>query len=88
MIGLDTNILVRFLTQDDPAQSAIADDIFAHRLTSQEPGFVSVVAMAEVAWVLQRSYRIPDAAIAAAIERMLQTENLVIEREQEVRGNL
>lgn len=84
MTGLDTNILVRFIVQDDPAQSAIANDVFERRLTVEEPGFVSVVAMVETAWVLERSYRLSGERVAAVIERVLQTENLIVENEQEV----
>ena len=84
MIGLDTNVLVRFIAQDDPHQSAVATEIVEHRLSEEEPGFVSVVAMAETAWVLERSYRLPDRDVAAAIERILQTESLVVENEQAV----
>ena len=84
MIGLDTNILVRFLTQDDPHQSAIASEIFERRLTEQDPGFVSIVAIAETAWVLERSYGVRREEIAVVIERVLQTENLVVENEQAV----
>jgi predicted nucleic-acid-binding protein len=71
MIGIDTNILVRYLTQDDVAQSAKATEIMEEQLSTANPGFVSVVAM-----TVQE--------IAAAIERMLQVEVLVIENEQEV----
>jgi predicted nucleic-acid-binding protein len=84
MIGLDTNILVRYLVRDDPAQTAIATDIFEHRLTLANPGFVSVVAMVEIAWVLDRAYGFPSNEIAVAIERILQTDVLVVESEQEV----
>jgi predicted nucleic-acid-binding protein len=84
MIGLDTNILVRFITQDDPRQSKITNELFARRLTADAPGFVSVVTMAELAWVLARAYRFPDKDVASAIERILQTESLVVEHEQEV----
>jgi len=56
MIGLDTNILVRYLTQDDPDQSAKATELIEHRLTERDPGFISVVAMVETAWVLDRAY--------------------------------
>jgi predicted nucleic-acid-binding protein len=84
MIGLDTNVLVRYLAQDDPIQSAKANDIFERRLTAENPGFVSVVAMAETAWVLERAYGLGGGAIAAAIERMLQVDALVVESEQEV----
>jgi len=84
MIGLDTNILIRYLTQDDRAQSAKATEILEHRLTKNNPGFVSVVVMVETAWVLDRAYGLTAQEIATAIERMLQVEVLAIENEQEV----
>ena len=84
MIGLDTNILVRYITQDDSDQSAKATEIIEQRLTAANPGFVSVVTMAEIVWVLDRAYGLSDKEIAAAVERMLQVEVLLIENEQEV----
>jgi predicted nucleic-acid-binding protein len=83
LIGLDTNVLVRYLAQDDPIQSQKAIEII-ERLTEDNPGFVSVVAMVETAWVLDRAYGVPSSELAAAIERLLQTDVLVIESEQEV----
>jgi predicted nucleic-acid-binding protein len=53
-------------------------------LTEADPGFVSVVTMAETVWVLDRAYGLADDDIAAAIERALQTDVLVVESEQEV----
>ena len=84
MIGLDTNVLVRYLTQDDPVQSAKATEILERRLTPKIPGFVSVVAMVETVWVLDRAYGLTDQEIATAVERLLQVEVLAIENEQEV----
>lgn len=84
MIGLDTNVLVRYLTQDDPEQSAKATDLIERRLTTENPGFLSVVAMTETAWVLERAYGVTDRALAATIERVLQADMFVVENEQEV----
>jgi predicted nucleic-acid-binding protein len=84
MIGLDTNVLVRYLTQDDAVQSVKATELFEQRLTEEEPGFVSIVAMAETAWVLERNYGLKAYELAAAIERMLQVNVVVMESEQEV----
>lgn len=84
MIGLDTNILVRYLTQDDPIQSPKATEIIERRLTEQTPGFLSVVVMVEIVWVLDRAYRLPTDQIAAAIERIIQTDVFSVENEQEV----
>jgi predicted nucleic-acid-binding protein len=84
MIGVDTNVLVRHLAQDDPAQSAKATELIERRLGAENPGFVSVVVMAELAWVLERSYGLPNHEIAIAIERILQTTSLLVESEREV----
>ena len=84
MIGLDTNILIRYLTQDDPIQSPKAREIIERRLTEEKPGFVSIVAMLETVWVLERGYGLTTHEIVAAVERMLQTDVLVVENEQEV----
>lgn len=84
MIGLDTNILVRYLAQDDAAQSARATEILEQRLTEGQPGYVSLVTMAETVWVLDRAYGLSAAQIAGVVERMLQADALVIQNEQEV----
>jgi predicted nucleic-acid-binding protein len=84
MIGLDTSVLVRYLAQDDSAQSPKATELIEHRLSEADPGFISVVAMAETVWVLDRAYGLSDEEIVAAIERVLQAEVLLIENEQEV----
>jgi predicted nucleic-acid-binding protein len=84
MTGLDTNILVRYLTQDDPIQSRKATEIIERILSVENPGFVAVVTTAETVWVLDRAYGFSSREIAAAIERMLQVEVLVIQHEQEV----
>lgn len=84
MIGLDTNILVRYLAQDDPVQSPKATEIIEHRLTEENPGFISIVAMVETVWVLDRAYGLTAREIAAAIERSLQADVLILENEQQV----
>jgi predicted nucleic-acid-binding protein len=84
MIGLDTNVLVRYIVQDDPVQSRRATEILEHRLDDDNPGFISIVAMAETVWVLERAYRLPTEDVVAAVERVLQADVLVVENEQEV----
>jgi predicted nucleic-acid-binding protein len=84
MIGLDTNVIVRYLTQDDSIQSPKATKLIERGLTEANPGFVSVVAMAETAWVLERIYGLTAKELGATIERMLEVDVLVVEREQEV----
>jgi predicted nucleic-acid-binding protein len=78
VIGLDTNILIRYLTQDDPVQSPKASEIIERQLTEEEPGFVSIVAMVETVWVLDRAYKLAAQEIAATVGRILQTGVLVV----------
>ncbi|MGA8090439.1 MAG: type II toxin-antitoxin system VapC family toxin [Terracidiphilus sp.] len=84
MIGIDTNILVRYLAQDDPVQSPRATQIIEQRLTEDRPGFISLVTIAETVWVLDRIYGTSEGEIATAVERMLQADTLLIQNEQEV----
>ena len=84
MIGLDTNILVRYFTQDDPVQSYKAIVLIEQRLTEQSPGFVSIVTLAETVWVLERFYRLKKQEIAIVIERILGADALLVEHEAEV----
>lgn len=78
MIGLDTNVVVRFLVQDDDVQSPIATRVFSG-LSREQPGFISSVALAEITWVLSRAYKASRDEIASAVEGMLRSAELVIE---------
>ena len=84
MIGLDSNILVRYFAQDDPVQSPKATEIIERRLAEEGPGFISTVTMVETVWVLDRAYGLSRPEIANAIERMLEADVLFVENEQEV----
>lgn len=74
MIGLDTNVLVRYLTQDDPAQAARATRLMEQELSENEPGYVGLVALAETTWVLQRLYRASAAEIRDTVADLLWCE--------------
>jgi predicted nucleic-acid-binding protein len=84
MIGLDTNVLLRYLTQDDRMQSPRATEIIEQRLTEQEPGFVSLVSVLEVAWVLKSLFKRSRQQIANDIEMLLAADTLEVQNEQEV----
>ena len=84
MIGLDTHVIVRYLTQDDRIESQKAAEIIQQRLSTENPGFISVLAMVETVWVLDRVYGLGDQEIARTIERMLQIDVLLLEYEPEV----
>lgn len=80
MTGLDTNVLVRYLAQDDPKQSAVATRFIEGGLSAENPGFVSTITLCELAWVLAESYGADRKRIREVIESLLATKQLVIER--------
>jgi len=84
VIGLDTNVIVRYLAQDDPIQFKVARRVIERELSEENPGFISNVVIAEAAWVLERAYGLTNVEIAVVIESLLQTSTLVIDCEQEV----
>jgi predicted nucleic-acid-binding protein len=84
MHGLDTNILLRYLTQDDPVQARKATEIIERRLTPERPGVISLVTVVETVWVLGSVYGLTDRAVANTVERMLQADTLIIQNEQQV----
>lgn len=83
MIGLDTNVVVRYLAQDDPAQSALAARLF-ESLSTDQPGFISHVVLAETVWVLESCYATDASAVAKVVETLLRTDALVVERTETV----
>ena len=78
MIGIDTNILVRFLIQDDPEQCLLVD-VFLQSLSVEEPGFIPLAVVIELVWVLQKVYRKPKDETISSLESLLQAEEMVVE---------
>ena len=78
MMGLDTNVIVRFLMRDDAEQAALANTVFAE-FTVSAPGFVCREVLVELVWVLQKIYRLPRTDVADAIEGLLGAREMVVE---------
>jgi predicted nucleic-acid-binding protein len=79
MIGLDTNVLVRYLAQDDKAQSALATKLIEQTLSVSKPGFISVVSLVEVVWVLEGCYGSTKDEIIEIAERLLRVKQLLVQ---------
>lgn len=79
MIALDTNVIVRFLVADDPAQSARAARLLRLGPDAGEVFFIGDVVLAEVVWVLQSRYRRSRQDIAAALRALLEAQHLKFE---------
>lgn len=77
MIALDTNVLVRFLVEDDAAQSARAAHLIERAIKTGEPMFVPDIVLAEVAWVLNRAYEIPKRELLEVFRKLLAARHLV-----------
>lgn len=87
MIGLDTNVVVRYLVQDDPDQSAIASALIDD-LTETDPGYLSLVTVIEVYWVLRRAYRVEADRCAELLAGLLDSREIRVDRDAIVRAAL
>jgi predicted nucleic-acid-binding protein len=84
MIGLDTNVILRYLLQDDPKQARQANQIVDRQLSEQNPGFISLVAVLEIVWVLRSLLKQNPAQIASHLENLLAADSLEVQNEQQV----
>ena len=83
MIALDTNVLVRFLVDDEPRQAETARE-FLEQLTGEQPGFVCREVVVELVWVLERTYGFSRERIAGVLDALIATEELRIEASDDV----
>jgi len=86
MIGLDTNVLVRYLAQDEPQQSARATRLIEDELTVRNPGWISLVVLLETVWVMQSCYRTPLDQIGLILIDLLDTDTLQVQDAPAVRA--
>lgn len=82
MIAADTNVLVRYLVADDPAQAALA----AKALEAQERIFLSTIVLCELVWVLRRAYDYRRAEIVDVLRRLIDSDAIVMDRPAAERG--
>jgi predicted nucleic-acid-binding protein len=84
MIGLDTNVILRYLLQDDPKQSRQANLIVDRQLSEETPGFISLVTILEIVWVLRSLLKQNPSQIASHLENLLAADSLEVQNEQQV----
>ncbi len=83
MIGLDTNIIVRVLVQDDPAQLRRIQKTLEKECSEKNPGLLNSIVLVETVWVLESAYRYGRADIAHAVETLLQIREFDIQCQDE-----
>jgi predicted nucleic-acid-binding protein len=79
VIGLDTNVIVRYLVQDDPRQSAAATRLIERTISPEAPGFIAGITLCEVVWVLAECYGADRARIKSVLEGLLTARQLAVE---------
>jgi len=82
MVGLDTNVVIRYIMQDDVRQAAVANRIFGEELSLANKGFVSAVVLCEVVWVLARFYKLGRENISTTVRTLLRTASLEFEHRE------
>lgn len=88
MTGLDTNILVRYLTRDDPAQYRTAKAFLESSCTPEQPGYVNHIVLCELVWVLKGAYGASKEEIVRILDQVLRTRQLKVQHRDEVRTAL
>ncbi len=81
MIGIDTNILVRFIAQDNPRLYREAHQFLFTNCSRSNPGFINIVVLCELIWVLKTGYRTDRITLGKVVVQLLNTEQLEIERD-------
>ena len=88
MRALDTNVLVRYIAQDDARQSALATRLLEHDLTPADRGYVSLVALLETVWVMESRYSASAELVGGILEDLLNTATLEVQDAPAVRAAL
>ena len=83
MTGIDTNVLVRYLVQDDPDQGKKAARFITGECSANAPGLINRIVMCELVWVLESAYGYPREKVVLALEKILRTTQFSIEDHQE-----
>lgn len=83
MIAVDTNVLLRYILNDDEAQFALASSFFKAR-TVQNPAFVGLIVLCEMAWSLRRRYGFSREQVRSVVMRLFETAEVQIEAEAEI----
>ena len=79
MIGIDSNILVRYITQDDSKQATRAEKLLTSKCSKDAPGFINRIVLCELAWVLEKAYHYSREQIVNTFEQLFTTTELEID---------
>jgi predicted nucleic-acid-binding protein len=83
MKGIDTNVLVRFLVQDDVEQARKATAFLMTQCTADDPGFVNHIVLCELVWVLEGFYGYSRESVSLALEGIISANQLRIDERED-----
>jgi len=79
LIGLDTNVLVRYLVQDNKTQASKATTLIEGKLTKETPGFINHIILIETVWVLESCYDLTKQEISSILEQIVATKQFYLQ---------
>jgi predicted nucleic-acid-binding protein len=85
VIGLDTNVLLRLLLRDHPAQAAAAEKAFASTASPDDPAVINAVALSEAVWALRKVYALPKDKVIAILQGLLAQADISVVPDEPVR---
>ena len=82
MVGIDTNVLVRHIVQDDEEQAGLARELIENRLDVHNQGHLPLIVLCELVWVLGTAYGYSRRHVALALRQVLVTDCFLVERHE------
>lgn len=79
MIGIDTNVLVRYIVQDNSVQAKQAAVTLESNCTHDKPGFISLIVLCELVWVLRGAYKYQKPVVVEVLHQILSTAELLVD---------
>lgn len=83
MIGLDTNVIIRYIVQDDEQQAKLATDLIESQCSSENPVFINEITLCEIVWVLKRAYGYEKTVIINILRQLLVSREITISSHSE-----
>lgn len=78
MIGLDTNVFIRYIVQDDEQQAQLATDVIENQCSVENPAFINEITLCEIVWVLKRAYHYDKSIILAVLKQLISGSEVYI----------
>jgi len=79
LIGIDSNVLARYIVRDEPQQTALATSFIEKVCTEESPGFIGHIVMCELVWVLRQTYKLDKGIIVDVLAQVLRSKELEVE---------